>query len=473
MKRTAIWILILLSTLVFSGCATTGTTDPRSLTFAPLDFQLPKAERVVLTNGMIVYLLADHELPQITITGYVRTGSAYEPEDKVGLAALTGHILRSGGAESIPPEQIDDELEFMASSVESSIGQDAGTTMMNSLTKNFDRTLAIYAQVLMKPLFRQDRFEVARKQTIEQIRRQNDDPKQLADRELTKAVYQGSPLGRIPTVATVSAITRPDLIDFHRRYYRPNNMILAIAGDFQREELLAKLEQAFSGWQPAEVTLPSVQPPTTVTDPDILYSPKQISQSVIRMGHLGIDKSNPDLYAIRVMDSILGSNGFNSRLMAEIRTNRGLAYSVGSYFDIGRCFIGTFEAQTETKAGATVKTIRLMEDIIAGMTKEQVTDEELQLAKESIVNSFIFGFTNPASVVSQQARLEYYGYPPEYLEKYRERISEVTKEDVLRVAKQYLHPDRLIRVVVGEQEKFDEPLSALGKVREVRPEQAR
>ena len=190
------------------------------------------------------------------------------------------------------------------------------------------------------------------------------------------------------------------------------------------------------------------------------------------MGHLGIDKSNPDLYSIRVMDSILGSNGFNSRLMAEIRTNRGLAYSVGSYFDIGRRFIGTFEAQTETKAGATVKAIRLMEEIIAGMTKEPVTDEELQLAKDSIVNSFIFGFTNPAGVVSQQARLEYYGYPPEYLEKYRERISGVTKEDVLRVAKQYLHPDRLIRVVVGEQEKFDEPLSVLGKVRVVRPEQA-
>lgn len=470
MKRTVLWILIVFCTVVFSGCATTAP-DPRTMTFAPLEFQLPQAERVVLKNGMIVYLLADHELPQVTITGYVRTGSAYEPEEKTGLAALTGHVLRSGGSEPMPPEQIDDELEFMASAVESSAGQDAGTCMMNSLTKNFDRTLAIYAQLLMKPLFRQDRLEVARKQTIEQIRRQNDDPKQLADRELTRAIYHDNPLGRIPTVKTVSAITREDMIDFHRRYYRPNNMILAIAGDFQRDELLAKLEQAFAGWQQAAVALPPVPAPVPVAEPEILFAPKEISQSVIRMGHLGIDKSNPDLYAIRVMDSILGSNGFNSRLMAEIRTNRGLAYNVASYFDIGRRFTGTFEAETETKAGATIKTARLMEEIIAGMTKAPVTDQELQLAKESIVNSFIFGFTNPASVVSQQARLEYYGYPPEYLEKYRDRIRSVTKEDVLRVAKHYLHPDRLIMVVVGEQQKFDEPLSVLGKVREIRPEQ--
>lgn len=470
MKRSA-FLLLLLAALVLSGCAhTVPSTDPRTMTFSPLEFRIPQAERVVLDNGMVVYLLVDHELPLISMTSYIGTGSAYEPDDKTGLAGMTGAVMRSGGSEEIPPDKMDDELEFMASSVETAIGTDAGSCSMSSLKKNFDRTLQIFSQILMKPAFREDRLEVARKQAIEQIRRQNDDPKQLADRELTRAIYRGSQLGRVPTIATVSAVTRADMVDFHRKYFRPNNVIIAVAGDFERDELLAKLKSAFGGWGKGEVSLPPVADPAPATKGEILYAPKQINQSVIRMGHLGIEKSNPDLYAIRVMDSILGSNGFNSRLMAEIRTNQGLAYSVSSHFDVGRRFVGTFEAETETKAGSTARTISLMEGIIAEMTKAPVTDQELKLAKDSIINSFIFGFTSTASVVSQLARLEFYGYPPGYLENYRQRIGAVTKEDVLRVAKKYLHPDLLTLVVVGNSEKFDQQLSSLGEVKEIKPE---
>jgi zinc protease len=444
--------------------------DPRTMTFPPLTFQVPKAERVVLDNGMTIYLMEDHELPQVSITAFIGTGSIYEPAEKVGLAGLTGAVMRSGGTTSLPPEKINDELEFMASSVESSIGSDVGNVSMSTLTKNLDRTLAIFAQVLTAPAFREDRVELARRQSIEAIRRQNDDPKQVADRELTKAIYRGNPLGRFPTVATVTAVTRADMVDFHRKYFHPNNVILSVAGDFTGKEMIAALNRVFAGWKKETVAFPPVAVPTTEFKPAVLHVEKDVNQSVIRMGHLGIDKDNPDLYAIRVMDAILGSNGFNSRLMSEIRNAQGLAYNVESSFEIGRRFPGTFGAETETKAGSTAKTVGLMEEIITGMTRQPVSDQELKLAKDTIINSFIFGFTNTAAVAGQKARLEYYHYPAGYLENYRDNIDRVTKEDVLRVAKKYLHPEGMILVVVGDTKKFDKPLTTFGKVEEVKLE---
>lgn len=460
---------ILLMTLPVATLADT-LPDPRTMTFPPLQFAIPQAQRVVLENGMTVYLMEDHELPQVNITAYVGTGSVYDPAGKIGLAGLTGALMRSGGTTATPAEKLDDELEFMASSVESSIGSDVGNVSMSTLTKNLERTLQLFAQVMMTPAFREDKVELARKQSIEALRRQNDDPKEVADRELAKAIYRGTPLGRVPTVATVTAITRDDLVNFHKKYYHPNNVILSVAGDFSGTEMVAALNRAFAGWRREPVEFPPVAEPRWEPRPAVLHAEKDVNQSVIRMGHIGIDKDNPDLYAIRVMDEILGSGGFNSRLMAEVRIRQGLAYHVASSFDVGRRYLGTFRAVTETKAQSTAKTIGLMEKIIAAMTEAPVTDEELKLAKDAIINSFIFGFTNTASVASQKARLDYYHYSPGYLENYRDNIARVTKEDVLRVAKKYLHPEALILVVVGDEKRFDKPLSTFGKVEEVKLE---
>jgi predicted Zn-dependent peptidase len=270
----------------------------------------------------------------------------------------------------------------------------------------------------------------------------------------------------------VRKISRDDLVAFHRAYYRPSNVILAVSGDIDRAGLLAKLRAAFAGWEKEAVAFPPVAEPRTAFNPAVLLAKKDINQSVIRMGHLGIDKNNPDLHAVRVMDYILGG-GFTSRLTTEIRSNQGLAYNVDSYFDVGRRFIGTFIAETETKSESTERAITLMRSIIAGMTAAPVTDQELQLARDSIINSFIFGFAKPDAVVNQQARLEYYGYPEGYLENYRDNIARVTKDDVLRVARKYLHPEALTLVVVGDEKRFDKPLSAFGKVEEIKLENGR
>jgi predicted Zn-dependent peptidase len=375
--------------------------------------------------------------------------------------------MRSGGIQGNTPEQLDAELEFMASAVECSIGADLGTVSLATLRKNFDRTLELFAGVMRSPAFNQARFDLAIRKTLEALRRQNDDPKGVADRELRKAIYAGNPLGRYPIPPTVKAITRDDLIAFHRKYYHPNNIILAVSGDIGRQELEEKLNAVFGAWEKAEVDFPKVPWPDMTMKPEVLSVKKEIDQSVIRMGHIGITKDSPDLYAIRVMDFILGGNGFNSRLMSEIRTREGLAYNVDSYFEVGRKLPGIFLAETETKSGSTAKAMGLMLDIMTGMTKEPVTEQDLKLAKESMINSFVFGFTKTDMIVNQRARLEYYGYPKEYLENYRDNIARVTRDDVLRVAKKYLLPDQLIKVVVGDAAKFDKPLSTFGSVTQV------
>ncbi len=467
MKRLILSLCFIILSMTSALAGEPALADPRSMTFPELRFEIPKAERIVLECGMPVYLLRDSELPIITMTAMVRTGSVYEPAAKSGLAGLTGVVMRSGGAGGLSPENMDDELEFMASAVESSIGSDMGSVGLTTLTKNLERTLTVFRDVLLRPDFSEQRLEMARKQAIEGLRRQNDDPKMIADREVARAIYAGHPLGDIPTFETINAISRQDLIDFHRRFYRPDNMLLAVSGDFERDALIKTLNTLFGAAPTGKpAALPEIPQPRQLFQPEVIYGKKDVNQTVIRMGHLGLTKDSPDIYAVRLLDYILGGS-FTSRLTMEIRTNRGLAYNVGSHFDIGRRFAGSFIAETETKAESTIKAIGLMKEIISGITKEPVSEQELNAARDYMINSFMFGFTSPASIVSQRARLEFYGYPDNYLENYRSAIARVTREDVLKAAQKYLKPGAFKLVVVGDAGKFDAPLSSLGSVREL------
>lgn len=467
MKRVLVSICLLV-TLAATGCAADRQlANPRTMQFPELLFQIPKAERVVLECGMPVYLLRDTELPIINMTVMVRVGSVYEPAAKAGLSGMVGDVMRSGGAGGVAPEALDDELEFMASSVESGIGSDMGTVSLSTLKKNFSRTLRIFSDVLLRPDFGEKRIEISRRQTIERLRRQNDDPKEIAGREINRAIFAGHPLGEITTFESIGAITRQDLVDFHRRFYRLDNMILSVSGDFDRTALLKELNSTFKPeTYPGALTLPEIPQPKQQFQGEVLYGKKDVNQTVIRMGHLGLNKDNPDIYAVRLLDYILGGS-FTSRLTMEVRTNQGLAYSVGSHFDIGRRFTGSFVAETETKAESTARAINLMKRIITDLTKEPVSDGELNAAREYMINSFMFGFTSPASIVNQRARLEYYRYPDGYLEQYRDNIARVTKTDILNAARKYLHPDAFKLVVIGDAAKFDQPLSTLGNVREL------
>lgn len=470
LMRSVRAILCVLTVLMAAGCATgPKRLDPRTATFPLQQFSVPQSQRFELDNGMVVHLVTDHELPLVSMTAYVKTGGIYDSDEKVGLASLTGTVMRSGGTVSTPVEKLDEELEFMASSVESSISAEMGTASLTTLRKNLPRTLDLFSQVLMTPAFREDRVDLAKKQVIEGLRRQNDDPKGIGERELQKALFAGHPLGRTPTIAGIETVSRDDLVRFHSSYYKPNGIILAVAGDIEQEELRFLLENYFTGWKQEKIDYPVLSNTPSTLSPQLLYAKKEVNQSVIRMGHPGIDKNNPDLHALRVLDYILGV-GFTSRLMNEVRSSQGLAYHVDGYFDIGRRFNGTYRASTETKSEATVRAINLIRTIISGMGQATVSDKELSLAKDSIINSFVFGFAKPDAVVNQRVRLEYFGYPAGYLENYRDNIARVTKDDVLRAAKTWLKPESFTIVVVGDSTKFDKPLSELGPVKELKLE---
>ncbi|MBI4620513.1 MAG: insulinase family protein [Desulfobacterales bacterium] len=439
---------------------------PGDMAFKPLAFSPPKGQRVVLDNGVILYILEDHELPVLNLSAVIRTGSVYEPADKTGLAELTGTVMRTGGTRSMNPDEINDQLEYIAGSVETGIGSESGSASLSVMKKDTDIGLKIFADIMMNPRFDQEKLDLAKKQEIEVIRRRNDNPDSIAFREFRRLLYKDNPRGRISTVESINAITRTDLVEFHNRFFRPENVMLAISGDFQKDEIVKKVEKSFQGWEKTGTKIPKEPPPLYSFEKSVNYAFKDVPQSTIILGHLAVRKTHPDYFTFKVLNFILGESGFNSRLTSEIRSNRGLAYSVGSIYR-GDVEYGVFAVICQTKSVTTSNVISLIYNIIRDLKKNGVTEKELRWAKESIVNKFIFSFTSSASVVNQQMIVDYDNLPEDFLERYQENISKVTLEDIKRVAKKHLYPDRSILVVVGKSKDFDKPLSEFGEVHEI------
>ena len=460
---SAVPFVFLAFVLFFSACAPTHRElRPDQLEFDPLVFHVPQVDLIELPNGIRLYLKEDPELPLVQVTAMVGAGSIGEAGEKTGLGSLFAAALRTGGAGGYSPDELDQILERQAANLSAATGTYATTIDLSVQASDLPLGLAVISDLLRRPGFAPERMELARKQIIEGIRRQNDLPSSIASRALSRAIYGDHPLGRTPTVESVSAITRDDLVEFHSSYFHPNNTWFAVSGDFDRETLLSLLNQHFGEWPRAGFSPQSIPPVQESPAPKVLAGVKDVPQTTILIGELGIDKSDPDLHAVRVMNYILGGGGFNSRLMREIRSNRGLAYSVYSYYQVGRRLPGPFIAGGETKSSSTMDVVETMRRIMAQMREEPVTDAELELAKESLINSFVFAFTDTHDVVTQIMRLDFYEYPEGYLESFRDRVAAVSKEDVLRVAREHLNPERQKIVLVGDRSAFNESLEALG-----------
>lgn len=439
----------------------------------PIEFHPPTTHRVELPNGMILHMLEDHELPLIEMTALIWSGSVFEPPDKAGLASLTGTVMRTGGTGTMTGDEIDETLEFIAGFVSTSIGEESGQAGLSVLTKDLETGLKIFYEVLRFPEFDPGKLTISKNKMIESIRRQNDDPKDLAGRELTQRIYPDSPYGRYPTIESVQSLTRQDCIEFHKRFFHPNRIIIGISGDFKVEEMTERIQTLFSDWPPTPdkpLELPDLASDRKINGQSVVFAEKSIPQTVIRMGHLGIKRTNPDFYAVQVMNYILGGSGFTSRLVKEIRSDRGLAYSVWSYFSMGHGAPGAFRAGLETKGETTLLSIHLMKQIIDSMKTDLVDETELSTAKNALIHSFVFSFDSSSEVVRHRATIEYFDLPRDTLEVYREKIAEVTRRDVQRVSEKYLHPDQSIILVVGDQKRFDKPLSELGEVEVIPPE---
>lgn len=464
-------VALLLCSVVMASAGDLALSDPRKMTFTPVEFAPPEPERVVLDNGMVVYLLEDRELPLITVTASMRAGGWLDPADKVGLAALTGSVMRTGGGGGLSPEQVDEELEQFAGDVSISIGRQSGSASLDVLSKDLKRGLQIFAGLIRTPAFDPGRVELAKLQALEGIRRRQDNPGSVVSREFVKVLYgPDHPTARESSIESVTRITRDDLVAFHRGTIHPNGIILGVTGDFKRDEMLAALREVFGDWKKGAVPELKIAdvPESEAAKPAVRFVNKETSQTHLRVGHLSIKEQDPDYVALAIVNDILGGSSFRSRLFNDVRTKRGLAYSVGSRLNTGVHDQGVWLVRAETKLASTQEVVNRFVANIERMRTELVTDEELAEAKESYVNSFVFSFSSPSAIVSRLVELEYDGLPKDFLQQLRERVVKLTKEDLLAAAKKHLHPERLKIVAVGSGEALPKVLSSFGEVKEIR-----
>jgi zinc protease len=452
-----------------SSCAPKYALHYKELTFPKLgDIEIPEVERVTLANGMQLFLLEDHELPLIRISARIRTGSIYEPADKVGLASITGSVMRTGGTASRTGDEIDELLEQIAASVETGIGLNSGYASMSVLKRDIGTGLEILADVLMHPEFREDKIQLAKILHRSSIARRNDNVMAIAGREFDKLIYgPDNVYARHTEYATIDSISRDDLVAFHKKFYCPNNMMLTVCGDFDTDDIIKKIEKAFEGWEKTDVQLPAVPEVQYEFRPTVNVIRKDdVNQSNIYLGHIGGLRSDPDYFALILMNRVLGS-GFSSRLFKNIRSREGLAYSVFGIYSANYDYPGVFYVGCQTKSESTVYAIRAMVEEVKKMTESEVTDEELAIARESYLNSFVFNFDTKGEIVNRLMIYEYFGYPADFLQKTKRNIEKVTKADVLRVAKKHLKPDMVQILAVGRPQDFGEPMSVLGPMREI------
>jgi zinc protease len=428
-------------------------------------FQPVQPGRVVLGNGLVIFLQEDRELPLIQAT--LRIGGGWREEDaaKVGLGGIYGRAWRTGGTKHRTGDHLDDFLEARAARVETNDGLDSSTVSLDCLKENFTEVLDVFLELVREPEFRQEKIELARQQLSTIIARRNDSPQSILFRESNKLGYgAASPYGRPLEYATLDAVTRDDLLAWHKTYVHPNNMILGVVGDFETRTMEATLRKSFGSWPRGPAAPKAKASPPSPAAPGFYFIAKDdVNQSNIRMVHLGTTMDNPDYSAITVMNEVFGG-GFASRLVTNVRSKKGLAYAVGGSVGVTHDHPGLFSVFTSTKSGTTAAAVDALNEEIDNIKKTPATPEELQRAKESLLNSFVFRVDSRAKVLFEKMTCEFYGYPLDFLERYPAGVEKVTATDVARVALKYIDKNKLAVLVVGKQADFDRPLSSFGPV---------
>lgn len=460
---------VLLAAAVVAVAQLQAQTDPRHVTCAPLrEVQIPTAERFELENGLVVLALEDHELPLIEMFGIMGVGGVNDPADKAGLAAICATVMRTGGSTSTPGDRMDDILEALAASVEISAGTTVSSARVSALKENFGQALALFAEVLKGPAFPEEKLQLAKVEHNGMISRRNDEPFGIAGREFSRLIYgASSPYARQEEYATVGSISRDDLVAFHRQWFQPNNVVLAVSGDFDPAQLREQIRRTLGDWRKTDFKRQAVpEAPYDFTASVNLVKKTDISQAHVWLGHLAGTMKDPDYPALVVMQEIFGS-GFTSRLFTNVRSRLGLSYNVYGAYGCNYDYPGTFMATCQTKAESMSVALDAMNKEIAGMTSGLVTEEELATAKDRYLNAFVFNLDSRAKIVQRLMEYEFYGYPADFLQKTRANLEKVSREDVLRVAQKHLKPDCLRILVVGNPEKFDQQLSRYGTVQEI------
>ncbi|GBC96376.1 putative zinc protease [bacterium HR16] len=445
--RISLWIAFILCWAVYAEAV-----HPTGIEYPPLQYTLPKPERVALPNGVVVYLLEDHDLPLVDVEVRLRGGRLYEPAEKAGLSTVFVRAWRNGGTLARSPEALNTAIEDMAAILDIADEGDTIGITLSTLARDWRKGLGLLAELIRTPAFREEQVNLAKARAIEEIRRRNDDIAGIASREFAGLVYGvNHPLGRLPAVQTVQRITRRDLQEWHRRLVTPRNLWIAVTGDFDRRIMLEEIRRLFGSWRGSLPALPAIPMPKE-QGASTGFIAKQAEQAHVRVGHLGVARGVPERAALDVLNYILGGS-FTSRLTQEIRDKRGLAYAVWSSFAPANPR-GLFVMGCQTKSESAEEVVRLMKEQARRLTEEPPSEEELQQAKESLINSFVFRFPTAGDAVSAQMLLEIHGLPRDTYDTYIARVQAVTAQDVLMAARKYIHPDRLLVLVVGDGKKL-------------------
>jgi zinc protease len=455
---------LLLSIVIITGGALNAKatshsplSSPDKIHYAPLQFSLPQTQRVVLENGIVLHILKNHELPVVNIQALVKTGTMYDPEGKAGVAELTAYVMRTGGTAKLNSDEIDSRLDFMAASASIGMSLDSAQVNFSVLNENLDKGLELLAQILIEPAFEQEKFELARQLKNEELRRLKDDPQKFAFREFNRLIYTHDPRGNFFTSKSLANIVPNDLIEFHSRFFRPNNIIFAVSGDITKEEATRIFNRYFGGWKANNIAN-DIPPPSQTQNAGVYCINKEITQSTIVSGQYTVSKKDPAFYALTVFDFIVGSGGFSSRIVSVVRSNEGLAYTAGSFYR-PRPQYGIFGNYAFTKTSSTMKTLSLLNSVLEDIKSNPITAKEMDWAKKSINNGFVFSFDTPEQIATQQMNIEYEQLPADYLTNYRNNIEKVTIEDVSNVTIKYIDKAKNVVLILGDSKKFDDPFS--------------
>lgn len=431
-------------------------------------FKKANVEEFTLDNGIKFFLVEDKELPLIRVNAIVRTGSLLEPDNKVGLASLTGSVMREGGSKNYPAEKLNVLLEDKAAFMSTFIGQGSGGANMNLLKENFDELLPVFVDLIQNPLFPEDKIDLAKTQSKSSISRRNDEQQTIAVREFQKLIYgEDSPYTTQAEYATIDAITKEDMIAFHKQSFVGKNMMIGVIGDFNTKDMKKKLEKAFGSLQPGTKTnliYPEVSYgyPSTIN----LIDKPDVNQSFVFAGHIGGMRDNPDYAALQLLNEVL-SSGFSGRLMKTVRTDLGLAYAVFGNYSSNINYPGWFYVGVMTRSSTTAEAIDAMLNEVKKLQNEAVPANELSDAKDRFLNSLVFRYDSKNKILNERISNEYNGLPADYFDRYVEELKKVTSADIQRVAKEYLHPDKVQILVVGNAKEIGNQLNKYGKVTEI------
>ena len=461
-------------------CISLGLTQvqkPSDLKFPPLKYDPPNPKdfRTEFANGLRGYIQEDHSLPLLNISAIINFGGVYVSKDKLGLDSVMSETLIDGGTKTKEGTVIKERIEFLGGSLSFRTSDRISTLSLFVLSKDINEGLELFFDVLMNPEFREDPLNLAKARLIQRLRQINDQPSGVLSREYERVLYGDHPLTWQPNKTTYESVTGADLKAVHTQYFFPKNIILAASGDFNKAELKAKINKVIAGWKNKRVKIPSFSKKFPQPEPGVYFIQKRINQGYISLGHLGIEDTNPDYFAVQVMNFILGGGSFTSRITMKVRSDEGLAYNTGSRFRYRWGYPGTFSGYVQTKSSTVGYAISLIMNELNRIRKEPVSDDEMETAVNYYLESFSNAFESPQTTMSTFANLEMTGKPMDYYKTYRDKIRVVTKAKVQEVANKYIHPDQAVIMIVGDFEPCNKggdqwagPLDKLGKIHMVK-----